>query len=280
MKIMLVAHLNNRENLLLHQTAIPAIGGHSLHLGIPREAFVRDFLEDHLPSGLSIGSGEIIDCNSAPGVPRNQHDIVIYRNNFPRIYLGGGISAFLNEAVVATIEVKSTLDQDGVNQTVGAARAVKNLTASRQGIVRPIASYMVAYAGPANMSTAFGWIRNAYAARFLSDPQLEPACGPRNMIPSSALDGVFILGKGSCLFENNVGYLSGAGYYNSDPNMTWSVADCEIGSLALFFAVLLGLVTRDNLIPWPYFSAHPWPNPTFHRIDTPAPAPAPSTGPL
>src|SRR3982074_2102242 len=37
---MLVTHLNNREQLLLNQTAIPAIGGHSLHLGIPREAFV------------------------------------------------------------------------------------------------------------------------------------------------------------------------------------------------------------------------------------------------
>jgi hypothetical protein len=267
----LITHLNNREGLLLHQTTIPAIGGHSLHLGIPREAFVQDFLEDHLPSDLAIGSGEIIDRNSAPGAPRNQHDIVIYRNNFPRIYLGGGISAFLNEAVVATIEVKSTLDQDGVNQSVGAARAVKQLSPSRQGVFRPIASYVVAYAGPANMSTAFGWIRNAYADLALSDPQFEPAFGPRNLISSPALDGIFILGKGSCLFENNVGYLSGAGYYNNDPNMAWSVSSCEVGSLALFFAALLGLVSSDDLIPWPYFAAHPMPNPTFHRIDTPAP---------
>ncbi len=170
---------------------------------------------------------------------------------------------------MATIEVKSTLDQDGVNQSVGAARAVKQLIPSRQGIVRPIANFVVAYAGPASMSTAFRWIRNAYADSSLSDPQFVPACGLRNMIPSSALDGVFILGKGSCLFENNIGYLSGGGYYNSDPNMAWSVADCNVGSLALFFAVLLGLVSRDELIPWPYFAAHPWPNPTFHRIDTP-----------
>jgi hypothetical protein len=59
------------------------------------------------------------------------------------------------------------------------------------------------YSGEANMSTAFGWIRNAYAARQLSDPQFGPN-GPRYMIASSALDGVFILGKGACLFENNI----------------------------------------------------------------------------
>jgi hypothetical protein len=93
---MLVTHLNNRERLLLAQTEIPTIGGHSLHLGIPREAFVKDFLVDHLPSDLAIGSGEIIDQHSQPGAPRNQHDIVLYKKNFPRIYLGGGISAFLN----------------------------------------------------------------------------------------------------------------------------------------------------------------------------------------
>lgn len=270
---MLVTHLNNREHLLLHQTAIPAIGGHSLHLGIPREAFVKDFLEDHLPSDLAIGSGEIIDRNSVPGAPRHQHDIVLYRRNFPRIYLGGGISAFLNEAVVATIEVKSTLDHDGITQSVNAARAVKELIPSRQGLFLPIANYVVAYAGPANMSTAFGWIRNAYAARQLSDPQFGPANGPRNMIASSALDGVFILGKGSCLFENNIGYLHDGAYYNGDPNMAWSVSSCQVGSLALFFAALLGLVSRDDLIPWPYFASHPWPNPTFDRIDTPTPPP-------
>jgi len=150
-----------------------------------------------LPSDLAIGSGEIIDQHSLPGAPRNQHDVVLYKKNFPRIYLGGGISAFLNEAVVATVEVKSTLDQDGITQSVNAARAVKELTASRQGSFRPIANYVVAYAGPANMSTAFGWIRNAYVAGQLSDPQFEPSFVPRNMIASSALDGVFILGKGS-----------------------------------------------------------------------------------
>lgn len=269
---MLATHLNNCETLLLCQRDIPAIGGHSLHLGTPREAFVKEFLGDHLPTDLMIGSGEIIDRNSLPGAQRHQHDIVLYRRNFPQIYLGGGISAFLNESVVATIEVKSTLDADGIDQSVGAARAVKLLSPSHIGLVRPIANYVIAYAGPAQMSTAYGWIRNAYTARQLSDPHFVPAFGPRNMVSSSALDGVFILGKGACLFENNVGYLHGAEYYNSDPAMAWSISSCDRGSLALFFAALLGLVAQPHLNPWPYFSSHAQPPVTFDRIDTPLPA--------
>jgi hypothetical protein len=40
---------------------------------------------------------------------RHQHDIIIYDNSYPGIYIGGGISAFLVESVVATIEIKSIL---------------------------------------------------------------------------------------------------------------------------------------------------------------------------
>lgn len=271
---MLTTHLNNSETLLLCQRQIPAIGGHSLHLGTPREVFVREFLESHLPSDVAIGSGEIIDCSSAPGVSRHQHDIVLYRRNYPRIYLGGGITAFLNESVVATIEVKSTLDQDGVDQVVGAGLATKSLVRSTTGLARPIANFIVAYAGPAQMSTVFNWIRNAYSARQLSDPLFATQAMPRRMIDSAALNGVFVLGKGACLFENDIGYLHDGLYYNADPNLAWSISDCERGSLALFFAVLLGLASSSQspeLNPWPYFGSHTLPPVTFERIDAQEP---------
>lgn len=263
---MLTTHLNNTESLLLFQRDIPAIGGHSLHVGSPREAFVREFLENHLPSDLAIGTGEIIDSKSVPADPRNQHDIVLYRRNYPRIHPGGGISAFLNESVVATIEVKSTLDPSGVDQGIKAGVATKSLVRSTNGKLRPISSFIVAYAGPAKMSTVFGWIEHAYMSNGLSDPQFVPEICPRNMVDSAALNGVFVLGKGACLFENDIGYLRGEHYYNADPNAAWSISDCERGSLALFFAVLLGLGLSPQLDPWPYFATHPIPPVTFDRI--------------
>ena len=67
------------ENQLVAISQIPANAGHTLHRGTPREAFIKEFLENHLSANVAIGTGEIIDANSQPRVQRNQYDIVIYK---------------------------------------------------------------------------------------------------------------------------------------------------------------------------------------------------------
>ena len=49
----------------------------------------------------------MIDANSQPGQKRNQIDIVIYKRDYPKLDFGGGISGFLVESVVATIEAQA-----------------------------------------------------------------------------------------------------------------------------------------------------------------------------
>ena len=109
----LEAHLANCESYLLAISKVPSVSGHSLHKGTPREAFIREFLSDHLPADLAIGNGELIDYRSEENEERNQHDVVIFESSFPRIHFGGGINAYLRESAVATVEVKSTLDAEG-----------------------------------------------------------------------------------------------------------------------------------------------------------------------
>jgi hypothetical protein len=99
---MLKAHLNAVEAHLLQISQIPANSGHNLHKGTPREAFIREFLINHLSQQVAIGTGEIIDANSTPNQQRNQIDIVIYKKDYPKIDFGGGINGFLAESVVAT----------------------------------------------------------------------------------------------------------------------------------------------------------------------------------
>src|SRR5882672_3148792 len=106
---MLKSHLDAVERHLLQIAQIPANAGHMLHRGTPREAFIKEFLTGHLSARLAVGTGEVIDANSQPRQARNQFDIVIYKSDYPRIDLGGGINVFLAESVVATIEVKSVL---------------------------------------------------------------------------------------------------------------------------------------------------------------------------
>lgn len=239
-----VKHFENSERHLTELAKIPAITGHTLHKGTPREAFIRDFLGGHLGDNLGIGTGEIIDSKSDIGAMRHQHDIIIYDNSFPRIYIGGGISAFLVESVVATIEIKSILDEDGVLQTVKAGKEAKNLCSTSGISRRPIATYLLAYKGPAKMDTAFQWIVKAYASEKLMDPMLDRP-PMRVLQASAALDGVFILGTGACIFENGIGF-TGA-YGNAHNDKTWSIMDSHTGSLLMLFAMLLGLCQDGSM---------------------------------
>ena len=165
---MLKAHMDAVESHLVSISRVPENSGHSLHKGTPREAFIREFLDGHLPSNVEIGTGEIIDSKSAPKQRRNQFDIVVHRRNYPKLDFGGGIKGFLIESVIATIEVKSNLTVEAFSDATRAARSAKqlipNLTTSFQsGYIPPmILNYIVAYDGPASMKTVHGWVAQVY----------------------------------------------------------------------------------------------------------------------
>ncbi|WP_407278307.1 DUF6602 domain-containing protein [Aromatoleum evansii] len=257
---MLIAHINAVEDHLLAISKIPANSGHSLHKGTPREAFIREFLESHLNSTVAIGSGEIIDSQSQPGGKRNQFDIVIYKRNYPRLDFGGGISGFLAESVVATIEVKSTLDKAGVAQAVGAARNAKALQKHEiksfsSGYIPPsILSFVVAYDGPAKMETVHTWVKEVYQVGGIVEPAM-PAEGDRSAIASPALEGVFVLGKGFLNYDNAPYGFVRPEARKTHPEIRWAIANSERGSLLSLF-VLLTVATSNVegawLNPLPY----------------------------
>jgi hypothetical protein len=260
---MLVAHMNSIEEHLLAISKIPANSGHTLHRGTPREAFIREFLDKHLNSTVSIGTGEIIDCNSKPRDKRNQFDIVIYKKNYPRMDFGGGVNAFLAESVVATIEVKSILDKAAIEQAVGAAVKAKQLVKSENksfsaGYLPPsILSFVVAYEGPAKMETAHAWIKECYLARGLAEPVL-PLEADRMRVASPALDGVFLLGGGFLNFDNApYGFIPDQ-VRKDHPSIRWAIANTTRGSLMSFFMQLTVATSNIEgawLNPLPYLSA-------------------------
>lgn len=203
---MLKSHMDAVENSLVHISQIPANSGHTLHRGTPREAFIKEFLQGHLSANVAIGTGEIIDATSQPRGPRNQFDIVVYKNNYPKLDFGGGVTGFLIESVIATIEVKSLLDQAAINQSVTAAHNAKQLNPSvtfsfSSGWIPPrVLNYVVAYTGPAQMGTVHTWIQNAHTTLSIPMPTWNPA--NRTTVPGTALDGVFVLQKGFIKLDN------------------------------------------------------------------------------
>jgi len=251
----------NVERTLVAQSEIQSVAGHSLHKGTPREIFIREFLQNHLPANLAIGTGEIIDSESIPGAPRNQFDIVVYRSSFPKLHLGGGIDAFLIESVVATIEVKSTLTQAELESAAKAAYACKSLKPNisrsiQTGFVAPaVLNYVVAYDGPAQMQTVAGWIPAIYRTLSIASAALPTDEGARLGTPSPAIDGIFVLRKGGVYFDNTPIGLATPEMRQQNPNAMWFVIDSSEGALLLLFLFLQTAVSNLDsafLNPIPY----------------------------
>jgi hypothetical protein len=241
---MLKAHIDEIERVLLATAKIPANTGHSLHKGTPRESFIKNFLTGHLSERVAIGTGEIIDADSMPGQPRNQIDIVIYKRDYPKLDFGGGVNGFLAESVVGTIEVKSTLNKDELQKATISARNIKALSrhtisAFTAGYQPPgIMSYVVAYDGPASMSTVHGWLPDVSLAPGVVYPDLPFDDHSRTQITSPALDAVFVLGRGFMHFGNApIGFFN-AKCLEQNPHNKWVIVDAADGNLLLLFLFL------------------------------------------
>lgn len=258
---MLKDHMNERENVLVAISKIPSNSGHSLHKGTPREAFIREFLENHLPQNIAIGTGEIIDADSKPNQQRNQFDLVLYRKNYAKLDFGGEISAFLIESVIATIEIKSNLTEKDLKQSIKASANSKKLKRTESqmlssGHIPPsILNFVIAYDGPKNMSTVYKWIPKIYDELQIESEQLPLEEDKRTATPSKSIDAIFVLKKGFIYFDN-----SPMGFVNQDKrvrhrDMKWIMSDTENGSLLLLFLFIqqanLNLIS-DTFDPIPY----------------------------
>lgn len=261
---MLKSHMDAVENSLVQTSLIPANAGHTLHRGTPREAFIKQFLEGHLSANVSIGTGEIIDATAAPRSPRNQFDIVIYKNNYPKLDFGGGINGFMIESVVATIEVKSLLDQAGIDQSVKAAHAAKNLTPNinrsfSTGWIPPrVLNFVVSYQGPAQMATVHGWIMTSHATQGIALPTWNQV--DKLSVPGTALDGVILLQKGFVKLDNSPLTLN-----TQQPPLpgTHVICDSPTGNLLMLFLALQEACDNIQgawLNPVPYLQAVRFPN--------------------
>jgi hypothetical protein len=260
---MLKSHMDATEDSLVATSKIPANSGHSLHKGTPREAFIRQFLESHLPASVAIGTGELIDANSQAGAPRNQFDIVIYKRTYPKLDFGGGVSGFLIESVIATVEVKSTLTYSDLEQAIKAAHNAKALTPNVTtsfvaGYVPPkVLNYVVAYDGPAHMDTVYGWVPQIHGQLGVTIQNLPAIEDQRLQTPSPSVDGVFVLKKGFLYFDNvPAGFdISAARATNSA--IKWNFADTASGNLLLLFLFLQMATAHSEgrwLNPTPYLT--------------------------
>lgn len=89
---------------------------HNPTTGALAEAVLRQFLKDHLPEAVSVEQGFIID--SAGGLSK-QCDILIYDSHrYAPFYRVGGVVVVPAEAVIAIIEVKTSINRAGFHEVI------------------------------------------------------------------------------------------------------------------------------------------------------------------
>ncbi|HTG31866.1 MAG TPA: DUF6602 domain-containing protein [Thermoanaerobaculia bacterium] len=245
---MINAHLNALEAVLLAQSAIATNTGHPNLRGGPREWFVRDFLEAHLPSMLEVGQGELISAHSVPSpgqkAYRGQVDIVLYRRDFPKLAYSRTDTGFLIEGAVATIECKSNLTKAELAKACEAQKEHKALAyvymeisvPSTKGPLTAILpypiSYVVAFSGPAEIETVAKWM-----------PEIMKE---KNIAEKDMVDFVAILGKG---FVIRLGGWPTMQVTNTPPDHRWAYTPVEAGCLAALFRHMLMWMPASMRLP-------------------------------
>jgi hypothetical protein len=104
--------------------------------GRAREIFVSDLLVPFLDRSFGVCTGVVIDSD---GGHSNQIDIIIYNTVVvPPVMLSAGEGVIPYEAVLATIEVKTTLNSVELRKGVQNARSIKALTFRPREILSPL----------------------------------------------------------------------------------------------------------------------------------------------
>lgn len=250
---MLEGHLNSIEEVLLAQGKVAAKAGHPNLIGGPKEWFIRDFLNDHLPATVKIGQGEIIDSHSKVNLDsstKNQIDIVLYSHNFPKIAYSKFDNAFLKESVVSTIEIKSKIDKGKLKEACKASINLKN----REYIQaldprRPyepvgqminlnlpiVSSYVVAYDVVSQFPTAAKWL-----------PKLSSEL---KTSPENLLDMMVILGQGTIWRLASFPQF-GEKLQRQHPDAIWAYIEQKDKNLLLLFLHMLSHLTSTSRRPF------------------------------
>jgi len=103
------------------------IAAHGDIKGYGREALVGEFLSTHLPSVVEYLTGEILDPQDRRS---GQVDVIIQSNLQPKIPLISNVHLSFIDAVVAVVEVKSTLTTQHLTAALDNFRRIKALSRS------------------------------------------------------------------------------------------------------------------------------------------------------
>ena len=184
---------------------------HKGNKGSIREAFVKELLENCTSKFCSVGAGEIIHRDMTVDEKRDQMDVVLYNNRYPKVPGSGGIDMFFVETVSSTIEVKSRLTKDGIRKAAQASKRIKSYPQAPCQQFNPgrIISkphpfcFLFAYDVKVSMDTVEDWVAEVSEEDdYGLEELIRTPWEERRFAFHSFLDGIFVLNKGYILTES------------------------------------------------------------------------------
>jgi hypothetical protein len=177
-------------SILNSQYAATRVLRHNATAGAAREQLIRDFLSNHLPELITVVSGQIIDADDNFS---KQQDIVLVLKSMPRLPFANGNDLIFQEGVVATIEIKTTLDTATI-KTIG-----ENIASVR--------SLCSSVGGSAQLGITHNWPANRILTAIVTygGASLEVLAGSLfTLTDSSKPDLLLDLSKGLLIRDNDL----------------------------------------------------------------------------
>lgn len=204
---------------------------HSTNRGNIRETFARELFDNSTSAHCSVGTGEIIHRSMKHTDERNQIDVILYNNRFPKISVSSGTELFFVDTVSSFIEVKSKVTKADIRQAAEASKKIKNYPYcgpqrfNPGGMVknpRPY-SFLFAYDSSVNkIETVLKWMKEVSAEEdYNLDTLRSTAPDKRPFFQNLFLDGVFVLNQGFVALDAMPSQSIIKDVPNIDPSNIW-----------------------------------------------------------
>lgn len=123
----------SKELLLQISQIREFIKNHGPSVGAFNEEILREFLKKHLPKWVTVAHGFVLDNE---GNMSNQNDILIYNSTFySPIYSVNEMVVLPPEAVIFTIEIKTSLNQKNFSEIFPKTKTLKNINPEIESLI-------------------------------------------------------------------------------------------------------------------------------------------------
>lgn len=195
--------------------------------GSMRESKLAEFFKDRVPSIYNVTSGEVVDLENRSSP---QLDVLIYdqTRNFP--FVSDQAAVLPAEALLASIEVKSTLTAGEATKAVKAARALRQLKPFK----KPLAGPDIKNASKAKRSARY------YHCLFAYDTDLVEKNWPHNEYRRI----ISKYNKGEHCID--IVYVLGRGVINMTEGKFFGETKGEAKALTIFYFSILNFLDRES----------------------------------